>query len=532
MAIMLQRIAIYINDSSLPPDVLSSLPPDVLKGKMPILDELVPTSESLSELKIRLNTKFPALGGLIHSFRFSGDESRRYDIPRNNSVKAAVAVLPKLLKTQNTTKARIPVKPDDPLNLRVVAILQRLKEIEKHVLEVETAYWSHFGDIKYLESHPPRPSPSQPDTRENRYSDDTASDVFENTDSDGSDYMEELADLRHARRQQFIRLRNMMVHWRAYSPAEEVTTFSELLPPTTEKGDTSAQTVQIWLKYMRSIKAELNRVPKDLSEKFLPFLRRQLQDPPNGYTPLWEYAPFQTMSSTGTMTLLGDLKGQERQAEYLRMKTAQLAEITERDIEEVSATEDLRAGARVSASFLHMHNSLVEKSFRTMYPGRTDKIIRRSIATVWDMLTLEEKRCWWRRDAWDTKQEKRSDTAKQDERDDESIPPPESTCVGRASAIRIPPNDPSFIVTSGTIYWGHLSTIAYAGVMPSSSSDEPNRSYPFRYRAHARNGTWKLSQISANHLSEDLFGESEEDMKRIGWIVYHDGVDPGETVLR
>ncbi|KAJ3333142.1 hypothetical protein HDU93_008789 [Gonapodya sp. JEL0774] len=503
---MSQRIAIYITDSSLPPNVLSTLPPNAVKGNIPILDDLVPTSDALLELRTRLTSQFPALSRFLHAFRFRVDEYVRHDLPWNDSVQDAVAGLPGFLKRQTyPRKATVSVKPDDPIDLRVITTLQCLEEIDKSVLRVEKAYWNHFAAIKYLESRPPPPSLPQNAVSMDRGSDetdsddsvDTESDVSEGTDTDGADETDGVLD-------------------RSY--------------------DADA-TIQLWVKYMRSIKAELNRVPKDLSEKLLPFLREHLQAPPKGFTVLWE-SENRKFPSTGTMSVIGDLTGEERKAAYLRIKAAQLAEITEQEIREISEREEEIEGVRVSGSFVN--NQLVEMSYGKMYPELTDKAVIRSLVAVWGMLTEEEKRSWRRRDAWELKQ-KGSNPTERDER--EPVPAMQSTRVGRVSAVRIPPSDPSFTVTSGMIYWGHLGTIAHADVMPSSSIDGP-QALPkrrtsgtivqrgFRYRAHARNGTWKVAQVAANSSSQNHFGHAEEDMRRIGWIVYHESVDPGESVLR
>ncbi|KAJ3329004.1 hypothetical protein HDU93_001185, partial [Gonapodya sp. JEL0774] len=561
---MSQRIAIYITDSSLPPTVLSTLPPNAVKGNIPILDDLVPTSELLHQLcEAQLTSRYPALSPFIHAFRFRVDQYKRYDLPRKDSVQDAVADLPRFLKKQIYPRnATAPLKHEDPLDLRVVTKLQYLKEINKYVLGVEKAYWNHFGAIKYLESRPRPPSPPQIDANKSngRVSDDsevTESGDSESTNTDGTyetdsgdersedddtvrrRHTELIASHCQSRSHYFTLLRTMMTRWRTYAPVEQVTTFAATLPSTTNTDDTSPQMVQLWLKYMRSVKAEPNRVPKDLSEKFLPFLRERLHNPPEHFTVLWE-SENSKFPSTGTMAVIGELTGEERKTEYLRIKTAQLADITEQEIREVSEREEEIEGVRVSRSF--MSNRLVEVSFGSMYPERTDKAASKSLVAVWDMLSEEEKRTWWRRDAWELKQ-KGSNTTEKDVR--EPVPPVQTTRVGRVSAIPVPPNDPSFTVTSGMIYWGHLGTIAHAGVVPSSYTDGPEGKglpkrltggtilqHSFRYRAHARNGTWKVAQVSANSSEEDLSGDGEEDMRRIGWIVYHESVDPGESVLR
>ncbi|KAJ3336506.1 hypothetical protein HDU93_002676 [Gonapodya sp. JEL0774] len=469
----------------------------------------VPKSDTLDSLHILLTQKVPSVRGLFHAFRFRNDWHKK-DLAPERTVGDAADAWPDFLNKRHFLSPGVtpPLKSDEPLELQLITRTERLQEIDRDVLYAEKRYWHHAANISYLKSLDRRQVLSSDNHTNNNDSVSTHTDVLE----------EQIL----AKRTQISSLRSMMIQWRAYSSPEFTNAFAASLPPTVAVDDVSISTIQFWLRHIRDSKAALNRVPNDLADKFVPFLRQQLQNPPKGFTTLWE-AEEQQVTPTGTMTMFGELNDDQRkeQAKYVETKTAQLDQVSEEEIVQAST---FAVDGKASESFTG--NKLVTESFRKLYPGRTDKATQASIEETWGYLTEVEKKQWWKRDAWISKMR------------------------GISSFSYRNPNtiaeddDSSFTVASGYLLWGQLATIAYAGVMsPATPSDAPTAlperltggtiiQHVFSYRAKCRNGTWKVARISANYMGGDQVGDTPDDMMSVGWIVYHESVNPGNAVLR
>ncbi|KAJ3336401.1 hypothetical protein HDU93_002901 [Gonapodya sp. JEL0774] len=534
---MLQRVAIYIdlelaihssNSSSPRSPGRTSNPPD---EQLPILDTIVSKRDTLESLLLLLYHQVPAVRDKFHAFRFRSDWNKK-DLLFQSTVGDTADAWPDF-SNRNLSFARytsaLPLKFDEPLELQLVTRTERLEEIHKDVLYVEKAYWHHVSAVSYLE----KMSVLLSDNNSN--------------DTDlVSNHSHTLNEQRLAKISQISHLRSMMTQWRAYSDSHLITDFAANLPETTTSDDDSIETIQIWLRHIRKTKTALNRVPDDLVDKFLPFLRLQLREPPAGFNTLGE-AEGQRMTATGTSFVHGTSITEKRklQDEYVATKSAQLGQVSEKEIADASTTAWY---SNASRSF--MESILVNESFRQFYPRRTEQAKWYSLEKLWGYLTEVEKRYWWKRDAWMSKIKKFSNRNSKWFREawlPLQSPPSPSLALKLpvvVSAVPFPASNPSFTIKSGYILWGQLATIAYGGVVsPATASDEPTAprerwtggtvvQHAFTYRARCRNGTWKIARISANDADAEQFGDTPEDMNSVGWIVYHESVNLGDAVVR
>lgn len=99
-----------------------------------------------------------------------------------------------------------------------------------------------------------------------------------------------------------------------------------------------------------------------------------------------------------------------------------------------------------------------------------------------------------------------------------------------------------FNVRSGILLWGQLPSV-FAGsisqgfqgnavTLPPPLSGGTVLQHVFQYRSAARNGRWKIRKVFSNTNSLHVQGGSTEPTRHFGWIIYHEDVDPLESVKK
>ena len=112
----------------------------------------------------------------------------------------------------------------------------------------------------------------------------------------------------------------------------------------------------------------------------------------------------------------------------------------------------------------------------------------------------------------------------------------------RDRSSQLHPESSSFELRSGILLWGQLRSVfagsidqgfqGNAATLPAPLPGGTILQHVFQYRSAARNGRWKVRKVFSNTISMRSQGPGAEPTRHFGWILYHEDVDPLESVKK
>ncbi|KAJ3031917.1 hypothetical protein HDV00_008088, partial [Rhizophlyctis rosea] len=200
---------------------------------------------------------------------------------------------------------------------------------------------------------------------------------------------------------------------------------------------------------------------------------------------------------------------------------------------------DVALASSQPISFSFLESPAVYTAFKSTYSTKPDPP-RPSRNHLWNLQSPEEQLSWFHQDIRTVRERRQMEQEYEQEYKAKPshpapTPPPSSIIISKTAT--------TFNITSSTLLYGHLTTLLHAHLFPSSPPLTPSTVPPpleggtimqhvFATRTPARNGKWKVSKVRENATEWGNWSDREEDFEDVGWVVYHEDVDPVECMRR